>query len=733
MQSSFACVLRHQSAPKWHLLAAALVMGLLAVAANAHGAPTLRYTTTWVGNTFGGGPKWVQNFNNQMQVLPDGTVYLASFWDEAGREVGIYRNGDVVGQLKDTHMRGGFAVAVGGGYAWYAHTSMREDQPQVKAGEARTDKPICYFGVSRFTMGGDPAPFPGGMTRFRNMLVLREGPDDEAQIPRGLATDGKRLVVSDTPANKVRVFDCATLKEARSVQVDRPTHVALAPNGDIWALSGGHFEAQAFDPHAAPAKIVRISPNGQVHQVSLPLPAGAQPSSLAFDPKGRLFVTDQGPSQQVFVFTLTGRPRLVDTLGVRGGIYSGPRPGSTGPMRFAGLTGASADAKGNYYVSCNVPRGGTLLRAFSPQKKLLWELMNLEFVDVADADPKSDGRVLYTADGKYSFDPAGSPGRDWRWLAQTLDPFRYPDDPRLHMPGLQCGTEVRYLGGRPFLCLRGMWQGVLGIYRIQGDLAVPCVVLAAGPMKAERSSWQPKGQPQSGRFFWRDDNANGQMDPGEYTPTDGPTGEYWASNVDSSGDIWQGGRTDGIWRWRFLGLDDKGIPRYATKPDRFPMPPPFTDLLRTEYVPETDTMYLTGQTKEHEITGGEWGTVGTEVARYDNWSKSPTLRYRTVLPYQKGEISAGSFAVAGNLFLAAIWKTAEVYVYDNRNGALLGTLKPGPEVHGESGWLDFRDAIRAYRRSNGDYLVFAEEDWKGKTLIYKLADPLASDRGGKLQ
>jgi hypothetical protein len=51
-------------------------------------------------------------------------------------------------------------------------------------------------------------------------------------------------------------------------------------------------------------------------------------------------------------------------------------------------------------------------------------------------------------------------------------------------------------------------------------------------------------------------------------------------------------------------------------------------------------------------------------------------------------------------------------------------MKPGPEVHRESGWVDFRDAIRAIRRKNGSYLVFVEEDYKGKSLAYRLKDPL---------
>jgi hypothetical protein len=48
-------------------------------------------------------------------------------------------------------------------------------------------------------------------------------------------------------------------------------------------------------------------------------------------------------------------------------------------------------------------------------------------------------------------------------------------------------------------------------------------------------------------------------------------------------------------------------------------------------------------------------------------------------------------------------------------------MKPGPAVFNESGWVDFRDAIRAIRQKDGGYLVFVEEDYKGKSLVYRLA------------
>ena len=55
-------------------------------------------------------------------------------------------------------------------------------------------------------------------------------------------------------------------------------------------------------------------------------------------------------------------------------------------------------------------------------------------------------------------------------------------------------------------------------------------------------------------------------------------------------------------------------------------------------------------------------------------------------------------------------------------------MTPGPEVYCESGWVDFRDAIRAFRRRDGNYLVFVEEDFKGKSLVYRLEDPLRATK-----
>lgn len=84
------------------------------------------FWSSWIGNTYGGKnssfgspnasdptDKWVQDYIDCMTVTEDGTCYTTSEWDEAGRTMGIYKNGDVLGQglgVGDCGNTGGFSI-----------------------------------------------------------------------------------------------------------------------------------------------------------------------------------------------------------------------------------------------------------------------------------------------------------------------------------------------------------------------------------------------------------------------------------------------------------------------------------------------------------------------------------------------------------------------------------------------------------------------------------------------
>ncbi len=78
--------------------------------------------------------------------------------------------------------------------------------------------------------------------------------------------------------------------------------------------------------------------------------------------------------------------------------------------------------------------------------------------------------------------------------------------------------------------------------------------------------------------------------------------------------------------------------------------------------------------------------------------------------------AAGEFAFTGG------WKErGRVHVNRLSDGGEVGVFEPGPTVGGieNTGWIDILTGITAFRRSSGEYLVFVEEDYKAKVLMYR--------------
>jgi len=703
----------------------------LALAGPASAQP-LQYATTWLGNSFGGGQKWVQNFIEGLYVAPDGTVYAASGWDEACREFGIYRNGDVIGKCADTHgwgTGGGQAVTAGATYLFIGHTHGNEGghlkgDPYPPAGKE-------WFGVSRRKLDGSHAPFDGGRGRFKDMLILHEVDAKTRAQVAGLAIDPRsRLYVSDPYDGEIKVFDSETMAPLAPWKLPRTRGIALDAKGTLWIL-------QAGEPPAETARVLRYTADGQPLPGEIAFAKGVVPTGLAVDRKtGHLLVTDNGPAQQVLIYTdIDTSPKPGGAFGEKGGLYAGPTPGLAGPKRFAGPMGVGADAAGSLYVGCNQPAGGSILRAFSPQGQMLWELLGLEFVDGADVDPATDGADVFTTECRYTMDwSKPGAGNQWKWRSQTVDPRRHPNDPRLHENHHDFTCPLfRRLGGKPFLVIRGMFQHMLVIYKLDGEIAVPSVLFAKGPFHV--GPWQPPGQPEKGRWIWRDANGDGDFQADEFLEADGVREpESWGWWMDDRGDVWQAdqGGKEPIRHYPLQGFDPKGNPIYRRAASKtFPMPAPMTHLLRIEYYPATDTMYLTGHTADRPKTGGEWGQVGSEAWRIDSWGRgNRTPRWRAALPYSPetrvktpgaavSNATIKSFCVAGDYAFAVESRSAKVHVYNAGTGEKVGEMTPGPEVAKESGWVDFPDAIRAFRRSSGEYLVFVEEDAKAKIIVYR--------------
>ncbi|QLE56525.1 hypothetical protein [Nostoc sp. TCL26-01] len=668
--------------------------------------------TSWIGNSFGG-KKWVQNYVEAMYVAPNGTVYTNSHWDEAGAEAAIYKDGDVLGVLSDTHgwsRGGGKAVTANDKYIYIAIS-------QGSVGKIDKDYPpegTTWYCVRRYDLAGKPAPFPSGRGWDQSMLIT----STKSEVT-GLATVGNELYISDAVTNKIRVYNTDTMQEIRSFSISNPGAIAIDQQHTLWIIQGKNAKT--------PAKILHYSATGE--QLPQQITNVIAPGAIAIDHQGKLLIADNGTRQQVLIYNITNQPVQIKALGNKGGITSGV-PGEIKNDKFYGLTGVGADAQGNIYVNNNgFQNSGTDLRKFSPSGKQLWRLLGLFFVENADADPSTDGLDVFTKQEHFTMNYQQPAGQQWSYKAYTLNGFKYPQDPRLHTS--PDATFVRRIKGKRFLFLTDMYNSFLQIYRFNpttdGTVAIPSGMFVGtngGGKQSVPGKWPPF-QPTKGEWIWRDRNGNGAFDQGEYDNSeDYPyLGGWW---VDSQGDVWKTLRTqDGIRHYPLQGLDKYGNPIYTSSSrKRDKTPSIFTDLRRIEYFPETDTMYLSGFTAEHPSIGDDAKAAGSEVARFDNWSKGDrTPRWRIILPHDttgKREIVTASISVAGDYVFSVTSKTATVNVYDAKTGTMIKTLKPGIEVNQESGWIDIPYGIRAFRRSNGEYLVFVEENWKGKVIMYRL-------------
>ncbi len=681
-----------------------LIVVLLAAGACAAETP-LKYSAGWLGNSFAN-PQWIQKDGLGLAVGADGACYLTASWDEVGKGLGIYRDGNAVGMCQGISVGDG-AVAV--------------DDKYIYGGTYRDIAGKGTHGIGRWGLDGSPAPTAGGS----NFL-----PIGAAWMAAATAYQGE-LFVGDTDA--IRVYDRETLVEKRHFPCPHPFRLAVDHTGLLWVIG-----CVATTEAGMPATLTQYTRDGALTGVRIADVDGA--TALAITPTGGLLVA--GPRQQVLKYDLSGQaPKLVGTLGVAGGVWAGT-PGAMAPNKLLGLIGVGCDALGNIYTLGRAPAvgGGVDLRKFKADGTLIWQRFNTGFTDCADVDPASDGLDVYTRDEHFVFDAKKPLGAQWVWKGYTLDP-RY-DDGRAE--GRACGDSmfnwgsplVRRLQGRLYLFTRpGSYFGIFRqgkgeVFLPSGLIGLTPTWLIVAPADNRRDTvWPPQQPTPRSRWNWRDANGDGKIQPEEITNSPKLLTEVEAINgswVDDQGDIWLAGSSSGIrclWHMPLLGFDAQQNPIYTwEKTQRLPLPKEFTDCGRIQYDARTDTMYLSGMTPEHP-NDTHWGDIGPVIARYDHWSKPErTLRWTIQEPAgppksANGDAFFPALAIAGNRVFVMQRYGARIWVYDADSGAYAGMVTTTPEV-GPSGWCDMPFGLSAFARKDGSVLLLAEDDYRPKVRTY---------------
>jgi hypothetical protein len=663
----------------WQPIASAAA--LLPFLAVVGGAQVGNYETSWVGNTFAGTPNMlhVQLNIDGLFVASDGHCYTTSSWDEGGRTDSIYQNGglttppDFCGDLNSDQ------VVTDGTYIYYAG----------------------WNGVSRYTMGGSSVDHFG------------------SGIVNGLALANGQIYVSETSNNVVQIYSTSTMNLVSSFSAPSPARIAVDPNGGIWVA---HF--RKYD--RATGTIDCYNSSG-TNLNSITLPNQGDAAALAIDNLGRLMVCDNGPDLNVKIYTnLTANPpTLAATFGVTGGTLAGPTNGLGGPLRFSAMTGVGADANGNIYLSQNgsgpgyLPGGdignGAVLESYQPNGVRNWIVQGLEYASLVDVDPDSETDA-YDLSHHFTINYAKTiAGTECSYRSCTYNQFKYPNDTRYrHDLSVVNSLYARRIQGKLFLFMSNQAGSFYEIYRFNpatdGDTAIPCGGFSYG---GSNGYINVDNAPVSGEWIWYDSNADGNPETNEFSQPPKAThidNQWWWT--DTSGDVWQSrGEGPAIGHYAFQGLDTNGIPKYDWNHfTALAAPPGFSGVDKIIYFPTNDTMYLMGNSL-------------SQVACYHNWSTgNRTAAWSVPIPNSGPSTeSPEGMAVAGNYVFINYYVPHQVLVYNTADGSSAGTILPGPEVGGPGavGNVDCPMCINARQRANGEYLIFGEEDWQAKVLMYR--------------
>ena len=497
----------------------------------------------------------------------------------------------------------------------------------------------------------------------------------------------------------------------------------------------------------------------------------AYPTGVAFDNSGRLWVADNGPDQNFKIFNVpaTGAPTPAtpSTFGDVGGVFAagnGKLKGQTGEKRFWGPRGVGFGDDGEIIVGTSgIPgqvQGGTDVRAFDSTGKALWDVKSI-FMHSPDIDPSSSGGTqIYTAAQRFEMNYNLKPGKSWKQAAVTLDPFRFPGDPRLFQAyGV---AFVRVINGQKFLFASEMYGYDLAIFRFEAnsEIAIPAAFIGIGGNQQGAAWTQGKAPVWTGtwdenknrRLMWRDTNGNGVVDAGEFSDVQMPHVFSRGFDIDDNGNVWVAGkfnehndgyREGGNLVIPFGSIDGKGVPFLGSVPRFVDVPSSLIDAAdvgatsgRMRYLAATDTTIMATGKNEDYYSGQIYVLDGLATGH-------PTRRFKLNLGYDtKGSTEADIlradpilrdlmvlpcvFAADADYLYVGYMQNGldapvrgEITVYSMVDGHKVGWMVPGAETNHFAGNFDMKMGIQVRKLGDGTRIIVAEENGAGKFMVYR--------------
>jgi hypothetical protein len=331
----------------------------------------------------------------------------------------------------------------------------------------------------------------------------------------GLAVHENVVVVSLTLMNRLLFANATTGQILGQATVDNPRGIAFDPQGNLLVISGNRLVRFRM-----PSDVSQLHPE-QLATPQVLIAAGLDdPSSLTQDSAENIYISDQGNSHQVKVFSPEGKfLRAIGHPGL-------PKAGPYDPLHMNNPRGMTIDSNNHLWVA---------EEDFQPKRVSVWTL---------------DGRLVKSFEGSSEYGGGGSLDStdktryyyhgmefhlDWKAGTDTIAAVLYrpgKDDiqpPKYGEPSsVLCSHGHRYFDDT-YLGHPTFGMGVAMLYLDTGGILRPVAALGkANSWDLLKSAtfqpyWPPNTNPSSSLpkdsllFSWSDTNNNGKVDPDEVT------------------------------------------------------------------------------------------------------------------------------------------------------------------------------------------------------------------------
>ena len=670
------------------------------------GAP---YVNSWVGNTYGTPPTHIAHTIDHLFVTSSGNVATITSWDEGGANTVLYS--PTGAQICVPEESGTGSWGRMSGKAVFADETYLYQSMSQKGGFKSddlidpADLTMAWKCIRRYNLDGTGAPFPGGKGYDQSMLVVNT--DASELTPTGVIIYNHELFVSDPIAGQIKVFNAATMATVplRSFAMANPGQLDFDRQGMIWMLD------------VVQKKLIRFSRTGDLQPQIISLPSPVAPTAFCVDRvNDRILVANNGPDQNILIYSgIMGEPVQTSTLGIPGGINSGIA-GAIEPLKFSEPKGVGIDSAGNIFVGNNgLAGGGARLEKYDKAGAMQWRLSGALFTAGGDVSP-ADETEFYSSEYRFKLNlDHSAPGSEWSFAAQTLNKVKYPGDERIPVKAkgeknwFWTTAYPRMVSGKKLLFISDMVGSGLGIYRFKastdGETAIPSGLFAGGDRET----------------IWRDANGNGSQQPDEIQtkPADNPYSQHIFP--DANGGVWKANREQGIRYFPLQGFDAYENPIYSYDGSRVIAAPEIADVRRVVYDAAGDVLYVTGASASG-VLGGDWGVAGDRLVRYNQCLGARTTAWSIALPFRATEPNPRNvkgYCEAGDYLFLMAYREGRLYVHRKSDGGKVGEILPTTATGKTSGWADIVGPVSATRRSNGEYLIFAEENGNGKIMLYR--------------